>query len=112
MISIKKGIVVSMRYIMRNSKGVVLEDTINAAPVRYLHGADQIHPHLQTQLEGMRIGDQKMVYLPKENGVSDVDFSFEVVICAVRNALPEELESGRAMQIENIQCGADCNCNQ
>ena len=109
---ISKNTVVSMRYVMRNSKGIVLEDTMNAAPVRYLHGSEEIDIHLQTQLEGLKIGDQKTVYLPKENGVVNDDFSFEIVIDNVRNALPEESKRGRAVRAENIQCGADCNCNQ
>jgi len=42
MMHIAKDMVVAIRYIMRNSKGVVLEDTMNATPVNYLHGAGGI----------------------------------------------------------------------
>jgi FKBP-type peptidyl-prolyl cis-trans isomerase 2 len=112
MISIAKDTVVAMRYIMRNSKGVILEDTVNSAPVYYLHGSAGIQPQLQSQLEGLKIGDQKTVYLPKENGVTDDDFSFEIIIDSVRKAMPHELETGRAVQPAVFPCGDDCDCNR
>jgi len=110
MMCIAKDRVVAMRYIMRNGKGMVLENTMLAAPVNYLHGSGGIQPLLQTQLEGLKAGDKKMVYLLRENGLTDDDFSFEVIIDGVRTALPEEVLLGYPVKIDTERCEGDCAC--
>ncbi len=110
MMCITKDTVVAMRYIMRNSKSVVLEDIMNAVPVNYLHGSGGIQPVLQTQLEGLQQGNTKIVYLLKESGLTDEDFSFEVIIDDVRAALPEELLLGYPVKMNNDKCDIDCVC--
>jgi len=107
---ITKDTVVAMRYIMRNGKGVVLENIMDAAPVNYLHGSAGIQPLLQAQLEGLKTGDKKMVYLLKESGLADDDFSFEVIIDSVRAALPEEVLLGYPVKIDTDTCGGECEC--
>jgi FKBP-type peptidyl-prolyl cis-trans isomerase 2 len=102
--------VVAMRYIMRNSKGMVLEDTMHAAPVNYLHGSGSIQPLLQVQLEGLQPGHKKTVYLLKESGLTDDDFSFEVIIDNVRAALPEEILLGYPVKIDTDTCEMNCIC--
>jgi hypothetical protein len=110
MMCIAKDTVVAMRYIMRNGKGVVLEDTMHAVPVNYLHGSDGIQPLLQAQLAGLKPGDKKMVYLLKESGLTDDDFSFEVIIDSVRTVLPEEVLLGYPVMIDSEKCERDCGC--
>ncbi|TKK72011.1 hypothetical protein FC093_03090 [Ilyomonas limi] len=110
MMCIAKDTVVAMRYIMRNSKGAVLEDTMNAAPVSYLHGSGDIQSLLQAQLEGLKAGDKKIVYLQKESGLIDDDFSFEVIIDNVRAALPEEILLGYPVKINTDKCEVNCDC--
>jgi hypothetical protein len=110
MICITKDTVVAMRYVMRNSKGMALEDTMLAAPVNYLHGSSGIQPLLQAQLVGLKVGDKKMVYLLKENGLTDDDFSFEVIIDSVRAALPEEVMLGYPVKMDMETCEVDCAC--
>lgn len=110
MTCIAKDTVVTMRYIMRNSKGIVLEDMMQAAPVNYLHGTAGIQPLLQAQLEGLKAGDKKMVYLSRENGLTDDDFSFEVIIDGVRAALKEEVVLGYPVKIDAERCEAHCAC--
>ena len=41
---IEKNNIVSIRYVMKNSKGDVLENTMNLDPVSYLHGSSAIEP--------------------------------------------------------------------
>ena len=52
MIQVAKDRVVSFRYIMRNSRKEILEDTTNGRPTAYLHGTSAIQSLLQDQLEG------------------------------------------------------------
>lgn len=110
MMQVAKNTVVSIRYVMRNSKGEILEDTLKAAPTNYLHGSDGIQHLLQVQLEGLEAGASKLVYLFKESGLTDDDFTFEVIIDDVRQALPEELVLGYPVIINTTVCDDDCEC--
>jgi hypothetical protein len=110
MITITKDCVVALRYIMKNSKGDVLENTMNNTPVCYLQGASGIHPLLQMQLEGLKAGDQKSVYLAQEAASTNDDFSFEVIIDDVRAAFPEEVRLGYPVSQNSNPCEPDCMC--
>ncbi len=106
---IETNCVVALRYIMRNSKGETLENTIQSSPVNYLHGSAGILPLLQKQLEGLERGDKKKVQLSKESGADD-NFSFDVIIDEVRAAFPEEIILGYPLQVTINTCGDDCDC--
>ena len=107
---IGKDTIVALRYVMYNSNGVVLEDTMQAAPVNYLHGSAGILPLLQAQLEGLHAGDKKKVHLLKESNLTNEDFTFDVVIDKVRAALPEEIMLGYPVKISLDKCTDDCAC--
>ena len=102
--------VVSIRYIMKNSKEEVLENTMNNDPVNYLHGSTGILPLLQAQLEGLKTGDKKVVYLAAASGLTNEDFIFEVIIDEVRAALKEEVLLGYPVKINVTKCEAACDC--
>jgi len=111
MMQIAKNSVVSIRYIMKNGKGIVLEDTMNHDPVNYLHGSTGILPMLQAQLEGLIAGDWKVVYLAAASGLTDEEFIFEVMVDEVRVALKEEVLLGYPVKINVVKCEADCDCH-
>jgi FKBP-type peptidyl-prolyl cis-trans isomerase SlyD len=108
--NIAKNSVVSIRYIMKNSKGEILENTMSNDPVSYLHGSTGILPLLQAQLEGLKAGDKKVVYLTAAPGLTSEDFIFEVIIDEVRNALKEEILLGYPVTATVQKCEADCDC--
>lgn len=110
MMHISKHRVVSMRYIMRNAEGLILENTISNDPVTYLHGSSGIHPLLQAQLEGLKAGDKKAVHLTAESGLTTEDFIFEVIVDEVRAALEEEILLGYPVKLNVSKCEADCDC--
>ena len=110
MSTIANNVVVAMRYIMRNAAGEELENTMKSMPVSYLHGGTGIHTILQQQLQGLRAGDKKMVFLYKDTGTTSEDFNFEVIIDEVREALPAEILLGYPVQAEVQRCEADCSC--
>ncbi len=110
MMKVAGNCVVSMRYIMKDSTGLVLENTMNSHPVSYLHGSDGIQLMLQGQLEGMKAGDFATVYLDAASGLTTTNFSFDIVIDEVRAALEEELLLGYPVQLAVQPCEADCNC--
>jgi FKBP-type peptidyl-prolyl cis-trans isomerase 2 len=107
---IERNCVVSIRYIMKNSAYEELENTMNALPVMYLHGATGILSLLQVQLEGLKAGDTKLVYLKAEEGLTAEDFIFDVTIDEVRPALTEEVLLGYPVKLNEPECGADCSC--
>jgi len=106
---VEKEKIISIDYIMRNSRGEVLENTVNNGITHYLHGSSGIHPFLQSQLEGLHIGDQKSVLFPNEISNSGDDFSFEVIIRQIRNSMEAELRLGYPVMAE---CLEDCDCYQ
>jgi FKBP-type peptidyl-prolyl cis-trans isomerase 2 len=110
MMRVANNNVVSIRYIMKNSKEEVLENTMYGLPVTYLHGSPGIQPLLQAQLEGMKAGDKKEVNLRAASGLTTEDFIFEVIIDEVRVALKEEVLLGYPVNISVPKCEADCEC--
>ena len=110
MMYIAKNSIVSIRYIMKNSKEVVLENTMNHLPVSYLQGSPGILPLLQAQLEGLKAGDKKVVFLTAASGLTNEDFIFEVIIDEVRVASKEEILLGYPVKLNVPKCEADCDC--
>lgn len=107
---VKKDRIVSIRYIMKDAEGSILEDSMKGEPVSYLHGAAGIHFVLQSQLEGLKAGDRKTVSLLKESGLTGADIIFEVFIDEVRLALEEEILLGYPVTMDVQKCGTDCIC--
>jgi len=105
-----KNSIVSIRYIMKNSRGEVLEDTMSNRPVTYLHGAAGIQPLLQAQLEGLKAGEQKSIHLPAATGLTNEDFVFEVTVDDVRPASEQEIVLGYPLETIPQKCGPGCNC--
>ena len=104
--------VVSLRYRMKNSAGDVLEDTLNAQPVEYLHGRGTILPVLEAGLAGLGAGDTTRVSISHETSFQlDASFYFDVVIDNVRPATEEELATGKpAKAAAEEECGPGCIC--
>ena len=87
---IRNGSFVTMNYTMRNGRGEMLENR----QTTYLHGSSEISLLLQAQLEGLEPGQTKKVFLKKGDENADDDFTFEIVIGAVRQAMKIHLLSG------------------
>jgi len=110
MMIVTKNIVVIFRYVMKNSKGQVIENTMNGSPKCYLHGSSGIQASLQVQFEGLKVGDTKVIYLKKESGLSNEDFTFDIIIDKLRPALDEELMLGYPVSIDDLICDSNCIC--
>lgn len=110
MTEIAKNRIVSLRYTMSNSKGEVLENTMTGNPISYLHGSAGIQILLQTQLEGLKRGDTKTVYLPASSGLTTEDFIFDVIVDDVSIASEEEILLGYPVKPTVQKCEADCDC--
>jgi FKBP-type peptidyl-prolyl cis-trans isomerase SlyD len=107
---VEKNRIISIRYTMRNSRGVLLENTMESGPVNYLHGSNSIEPGLQAQLEGLKRGDRKKVYLLASSGLTTDDFEFDVIIDDINIAADEEIILGYPVNIPAKKCEEDCEC--
>ena len=47
---VKKDTVVTLRYIMKDNQGEVMEDTMKNSPVQYLHGGGNLLSSLELAL--------------------------------------------------------------
>lgn len=110
MIAVGKDTVVAFRYTMKNGKGELLENKLNDQPVNYLQGSTSIQSLLQQQMEGLKPGDKKSVYLFSSSGLTTDDFVFDVIIDDVRAATDEEKLLGYPIQITTEKCDTDCEC--
>jgi FKBP-type peptidyl-prolyl cis-trans isomerase SlyD len=75
MMEVAANCVVSIRYIMKNDRDEILENTLQGEPTTYLHGGAGILKILQQQLEGLTPGAKKMVLLPGETGLTGSSFT-------------------------------------
>ncbi len=104
--------VVALRYCMKNSKGDVLEDILNARPVEYLHGSGNILPELEKSLVGLTPGDERSLSISGQTGLQvESAFYFDVVIDNVREATEEEIKKGKpVLPNSKEECGPGCCC--
>ena len=102
---VRKDTVVSLRYIMKDSNGEIIEDTINSKPTDYLHGSGNILPSLESLLEGLAAGTKKSFTIHPEQLTNPLHF--EVIVDEVREATAEEIRTGRPGKKE---CGPGCCC--
>lgn len=64
---VKKDSVVTLKYCLKNTEGLELDQSDENEPLSYLHGSGQIVPGLETALSGLKVGDKKAVTIsPKE----------------------------------------------
>ena len=105
MTRVTKNMVVHFRYCMQNTNGEVIEKKLNASPSCYLHGGSSIAPFLQSQIEGLGVGEIKTIFLNDESE----NISFKIIIDKLRSASVEELILGYPVA-ENINCNSDCDC--
>jgi FKBP-type peptidyl-prolyl cis-trans isomerase (trigger factor) len=102
-----------MRYIMKNSEGSVLANTLQEQPVEFRYGSGEILPGLEGPLTGLKIGEQKTFSLSPESvpGLNQT-FYFDVIIDDVR--WPSETEAQEVkdnlLKPEQKDCGPGCDC--
>ena len=58
--------VVSIQYTLTNPEGETIDASEPGDPLRYLHGAGNIVPGLERELEGKKVGDELQVVVTPE----------------------------------------------
>jgi FKBP-type peptidyl-prolyl cis-trans isomerase SlyD len=87
--SVSRGKVVQMNYILRNKAGDVLDRSEEGEAFDYLHGADQIVPGLEKALEGLKIGDKKKVTVQPSEGYGEMIPQLQAEL--QRSAFPKDM---------------------
>lgn len=70
---VQRGSLVAIEYTLTDDDGKVLDSTIGKQPLRYLQGSGQIIPGLERRLEGLRVGQQRIVRIPPEEAYGRVN---------------------------------------
>jgi FKBP-type peptidyl-prolyl cis-trans isomerase SlyD len=82
------GKVVTLKYTLTGQNGEVLDDS-GAEGMDYLHGAENIVPGLENQLEGRRVGDKVKAVVPPAEGYGERTGEPQKV---PRSSFPDDVE--------------------
>ena len=96
--TVTNGQVVSMEYTLRVD-GKVVDSSEGAEPLQYLHGAANIVPGLEREIEGMALGESKKVIVEPLEGYGEMDE--EAYADVPRSEFPDDmpLQPGVEMQL-------------
>ncbi|MFI3244977.1 MAG: peptidylprolyl isomerase [Ferrimonas sp.] len=72
---IDNNTVVTLHYRLRNSAGEIIEESFGAEPMEYLHGADNLIPGLEAQLQGKQAGDQLDADIVAADAYGDIELA-------------------------------------
>lgn len=95
---IKNGTVVNLAYSLSGDDGEILDQADRENPFTYLHGAEQIVPGLESELEGLKAGDKKKVTVSADQGYGEVNPDLKLSV--KRSQFPKELDLREGMQFE------------
>jgi len=66
------GNVVIMHYQLTNDDGDIIDSSLGGEPMAYLHGAGNIVPGLETQVEGKGVGEKFKAVVPPSDGYGEL----------------------------------------
>ena len=102
--TIKRDTVVTMHYELRDGEGAVLDTSAEQDPLVYLHGANNIIPGLEEQLEGKQVGDEIQAQVAPEKGYGlPVEALIQQVPKAAFGDEIDQIEVGMRFQAETEQ---------
>jgi len=88
--------VVTLSYVLRDDSGELIDQSADGSPLLYLHGAQNIVPGLEEQLEGVGEGESIKAVVPPEKGYGPrIGESHEVS----RDLFPADAELAAGMQV-------------
>lgn len=87
--TITAGKVVLMHYTLRSPEGDVIDSSQGRDPMPYLHGAQNIVPGLEKQLEGLALGATTTAIVPPAEGYGERNEEARMVL--PRSVFPEDM---------------------
>lgn len=100
---VSQDVVVTLHYRLTLDDGSLVEESTADDPLTYLHGHDNIIPGLEEALDGMSVGEQKMVVVEPDDayGEYDPDEIVEVDLADLPSGLQPEVGMMLAVPDEN-----------
>ena len=95
-----KKTVLAFHYTLKDTKGKLIESSVNADPVRALAGTGQLIPALESEMVAMKIGDKRQVALDAKDAYGN--FEESLIVNVPRNELPDssKIKVGTQFQSE------------
>lgn len=101
---IRAGKVAAFHYTLTGTDGKVLDTSSGGDPLTYLHGADNIVPGLEREMEGKQVGDQFQVTVDPVDGYGERQGDPQPV---PRDRFPSHLDIQPGMQFQAQTEGGD-----
>ncbi len=98
---IREGRIITLDFELGDSDGNPLDSSTRIGPMRYLHGAGQLLPALESAIAGLEISAQKTIEIPCANAFGEHDE--KRVIEIQRNQLPPDAEIGTMVATKDQQ---------
>lgn len=95
-LSIEKNVVVTLDYNLE-----VEGKEIDAGPIQFLYGHGNLIPGLESQIEGMKVGDEKEVHVEAKDAYGQYDPELEIEIPLSNFPKDFEIELGRPMRMQD-----------
>ncbi len=101
--NISKNCVVTLNYTLTDDENEILDTSVGAEPLVYLHGANNIIPGLEEALEGKKLGDKFKVKIPAEKAYGE--HIEEMIQHIPKNQFPtdQDLQPGMKFQANSPQ---------
>jgi FKBP-type peptidyl-prolyl cis-trans isomerase SlyD len=71
--TIAQDSVVTIHYTLKDDEGEIIDSSVSAEPLAYLHGHGNLVPGLERELEGKSAGDKLSVTVSPADGYGDYD---------------------------------------
>jgi FKBP-type peptidyl-prolyl cis-trans isomerase SlyD len=91
--------VVSIHYTLKSEDGEILDSSDGREPLDYIHGAGQIIPGLESELEGKIAGDEFSVVIEPAQGYGSRDESLVHEVPKSEFETPDEIEVGMQFRV-------------
>jgi len=95
--TISAGKLVTFEYTLKGDGGHVIDTSEGGQPFIYTHGRSEVVPGLESELEGMQVGDIKTVVVNPEQGYGPINE--QAIVEVPIDRIPEDArEVGRQLQ--------------
>jgi len=95
---IEKNMVVTLEYSLK-----VDGKEIDSGPIQFLHGHGNIIPGLESEIEGMALGEEKDVHVKAENAYGAYDPELEIDVPMSSFPADFEIQLGRPMRMQDTE---------
>ena len=97
---IEKNSVASFDYTLKDDEGSVLDTSDGREPLAYLHGAGNIIPGLENELQGREVGDSFSTSIEPKDAYGEYSDELIFVVTKDKFSDPDQVEEGLRFQAE------------